>query len=131
MDPEGRLMCAETLDRAVEVQPLTIDLWPPGFHDCVGDGLRGYLSEQAAAVAGFRRNANLERRKLRGEVVGLFAVAHLAHLARTPDRLHLFEGALRRAVGQSARDQEIPRVAVGNVDDVARATERPHLLRQD
>jgi hypothetical protein len=68
---------------------------------------------------------------LSGKLVGLLAIADLADLACATDGVHLLERTLGRAVRQPARDQEVPRVAVGHVDDVARAAERPHLLRQD
>ena len=100
--------------------------------DGVGDVLRGDRAEQAPVVAGLL--ADREHRLV--EQLGAARAARLDGLLRGAllgrgAALGRVDGALRRRLGELARDQVVAQVALGDVDDGALLAERLDVLEQD
>src|SRR5438105_766757 len=95
-----RAVRAEALHRLLELKPLLVDLWAAGLRDRLGDLSGRHLTEQPAAIAGLRLDADLQRAELLSDLLRLLEVSNLADLARAADRVDLLE----RAFGRSQRD---------------------------
>nr|BFE66976.1 hypothetical protein GCM10020092_002770 [Actinoplanes digitatis] len=89
-----------------------------GLHR-VDDLGRGDRPEQAAAVAGTRRQGDLEALELALDLVGLAQVADLAGVAGPLDDRDLLLGALGPRNREALRKQVVAAVAVLDLDDVA------------
>src|SRR2546427_6813026 len=120
-----RAMRAEALHRLLELQALLVDLGAAGLRDRFGDLRRSHLTKQAPAFAGLRLDADLQRAQLLSDLLGLLEVADLTDLSRAADRVDLLERAFGRAQRDSARDEVVARVPVGDCDDVAAGTDVP------
>ena len=113
----------DVLDRLLEVDLAAVDLDAAGVLDRVGDVLVGDRAEQATVVAGLL----LDREDRLGEQLGVLLRARLrASLLRRARRPRCalrggVERALRRRLGELARDQVVAQVARGDVDDGARS----------
>src|SRR5260221_8279700 len=131
MKPQVRAVRAQALDGRFELKALLVDLRPTGLRDRLCYLRRRDLTEQTPAFSGLRLHADLHRAQTTRDLFGLLEVADLPNLARAADRVDLFERALSGAQRKPTRDQVIPGIPVGDVDDVAGRTDVAHLLRED
>src|SRR4051794_3454928 len=114
-----------------QLYPTTIQRRAAGALHRVHDIGRCHRSEQPSALSGARRQRDLQRRQLGGELLRLTAVADVADLASLADLRDLLLATTRPRNREAARDEEVAAVAVLDLDDVAGATEATDLLSED
>src|SRR5689334_5007097 len=122
---------ARGLDVPRQLEPATVERRTAGGLDRVDDLGRRDRAEQPAAVAGPRRQRDLEAGQLGLDLVGLAQVADLAGLAGPLDDDDLLLGALAPLDREALRQQVVAAVAVLDLDDVAGGAETRHLLGED
>ena len=115
----------------VEADPLAVDAQAARLGDRVGDLLRGDGAEQAAVLAGAVGDREHGLREQRGGLAGALERLALGLLGGLAAALGLLERALRRRLGQLARDEVVAQVAGRDVDRLADLAEPLDLLEQD
>src|SRR5438105_4875927 len=121
----------ELLERLVQLDLATVELNARLRAHRVGDVGRGHRAEELAALARARPKLDLRAHETRRELICRAAIALLARRAVAPHALGLSNDALRCLQREPARDQEVARVAIGDIEQVALATEVVHVLPQD
>ena len=131
MELHLRLVGADALDVAGQLEPAPVEGRAAGGLDRVDDLGRGDRAEQAAAVAGPGRQRDLEALELGLDLAGLAEVADLPRRAGPLDRRDLLLGALGPADRETLGQQVVAALAVLDLDHVARSAEAGHLLLED
>ena len=119
------------LDRARQLDLALVEHRATGGLDRVGDLGRGDRAEEPPALAGPRRQGDLQALELALDLVGVAEVANLAAGTRPLDRVDLLLGTLgprdREALGQ----QVVAAVAVLDLDNIAGSAKVGHLIGKD
>src|SRR3954469_303840 len=122
---------ADVLDRLVEVDLPAVELQAAGVADRIGDVLGGDRPEQAAVLAGLLVDGQHGARERRRALLRLLDGLGRGALGARHAVLRGLDRALRRRLGQLARDQEVAQVALRDIDDRAALTDALDVLEQD
>src|SRR3954453_7440884 len=122
---------ADVLDRLLEVDLPAVELEPAGVADRVGDVLRGDRAEQAAVIARLLVDGQHGAREGRGVLLRLLDGLGRRALGALHAVLRGLDRALRRRLGEAARDEEVAEVALRDVDDRAALADALDVLEQD
>ena len=124
-------MSAHASDRLLEVDLLAVDLGSGDLLDLVRELVDGDAAEQPPVLTGLRLDA--DRRRVQPVRDGLRRLHRrpLALLVRSAETLGVLHGPLGRGCGQPLRDEEVPGVAVGDLDDVTRRAQLVDLSLED
>src|SRR2546426_266256 len=125
------LVGAERSYRLVEMDILPVDLDAGTRLDRIGDIGGGHRAEEPALLAGPRRYFQPTRDQFRGERLELDLLFRHPSDVSPLQALGVLQGTLLGLDGQAAGHEEVPRISVGDVDDVPGIPELLYGLLQD
>jgi hypothetical protein len=113
------------------VHVVPVDADPGLVVDRVRDVGRRHAAEELALLPGMRRDADRCRSEARGDLLGFGLGGVDPDGVRPLEAAHVVHAALRGFHREAARHQVVARVAVGDVDDIARHAELVDRLLED